>query len=447
MDATTRHRLQQVLVLVLALGSLVVAGPVRAQPSTSPAASSPAAQDPVPALARAAHPLSDLRPLERMIGTATIVGVGEATHNSAEFFTAKHRVFRDLVERKGFTAFALEAPWSTGLRLNAYVLHGKGDPRRIMREEFQNSYALWNTREYLDLIRWMRQYNVRHPQRPVQFMGNDTAYAGPELFDTVTGWVAKRYPALLPEISRLYRASRPTASVDETMTAYLHRPIAERRAMAADVGRALTLLERQKPGPDREQHAWMLQHARAIAQTGTQYTFDFFDEKEIADAMLYRDRTMAENTVWWQRRTGHRIVLSAHNGHVGYETSNPAQYPKLQGAFLRDMVGTDYVSAGFTFGQGSFNALDVTDPAEPMRTFSVGPPAPGSNEAVLERVSVKDYYLDLRSAPTAARTWLGVARPTRNIGNAWPAEPEQVRLVSSYDVLIHLHRVTAAGLL
>ncbi|MET9669128.1 erythromycin esterase family protein [Streptomyces sp. NPDC006475] len=115
--------------------------------------------------------------------------------------------------------------------------------------------------------------------------------------------------------------------------------------------------------------------------------------------------------------------------------------------FLRDMVGTDYVSAGFTFGQGSFNALDVTDPAEPMRTFSVGPPAPGSNEAVLERVSVKDYYLDLRSAPVAARTWLGVARPTRNIGNAWPAEPEQVRLVSSYDVLIHLHRVTAAGLL
>ncbi len=440
MYSLTRHRLQQVLLLVLALGSLVVAGPARAQPS-HPA---PAGEDPARALARAAEPLSGLRPLERMIGPAKIVGMGEATHNSREFFTTKHRVFRDLVERKGFTTYALEAPWSSGLRLNDYVVHGKGDPRRIMREEFQNSYLLWNTREYLDLIRWMRQHNVRHPHHPVRFMGNDTAYAGPALFDSVTSYVGKRYPALLPKISRLYRASRPTASVDGTMKAYLLKPMGERLAMAADVRRALTLLERQKPGPDRDRHAWMLQHARAIAQTGRQYSFDFSDDKQLGQAMLYRDRTMAENTVWWQRQTGQKVLLSAHNGHIGYETSNPAQYPKLQGAFIRDMVGRSYVSVGFTFGGGSFNALDTTDPAEPLRTFSVEPLGAGSNEEVLQRVSGRDYYLDMRDAPAAARKWLSTTRPTRNIGNAWPADPEQVRLVTSYDVLIHLHRVTAS---
>jgi uncharacterized NAD-dependent epimerase/dehydratase family protein len=78
MYSHTRHRLQQVLLLVLALGSLVVAGPPRAQPlSDDPVR----AQDPVHAMARAAQPLSDLRPLERMIGTAKVVGIGEATHN------------------------------------------------------------------------------------------------------------------------------------------------------------------------------------------------------------------------------------------------------------------------------------------------------------------------------------------------------------------------------
>ncbi|WP_405890906.1 erythromycin esterase family protein [Streptomyces sp. NBC_00133] len=442
MYSLTRQRLQQALLLVLALGSLVVAGPARAQPISPASRVSP--DDPVRAMARAARPLSDLRPLERMIGSAKIVGMGEATHNSVEFFTTKHRVFRDLVERKGFTTYALEANWSAGLRLNDYVLHGKGDPQRIMREEFQNSYLIWHTREYLDLLRWMRQHNLRHPHHPVQFMGNDLGYAGPQLFDTVTAYVARHYPRLLPEFSRLYRASRPSAGVDATMKAYLVRPLPERRAMAKDVRRALGMLEKQRPGADRQEHAWVLQHARAIAQTGTEYSYDLFDPAGLGGAMHYRDRVMAENTVWWQRQTGQRILLSAHNGHVGYETSNPAQYPKLQGAFIRDMIGNAYVGAGFTFGQGSFNALDVTEPAEPIRTFRVGPPQPGSNEQILERVSRPDYYLDMRSAPAAARAWLGVVRKTRNIGNAWPVEPEPVRLAPSYDVLIHLHRINAA---
>ncbi|MET7620701.1 erythromycin esterase family protein [Streptomyces sp. NPDC005408] len=437
MYSKARQRLLQALLLVPVLGSLVAVGPARARPQSSH-------QDPVHAIARAAQPLSDLRPLERMIGTAKNLGMGEATHNSAEFFTTKHRVFRDLVERKGFTTYALEANWSSGLRLNDYVLHGKGDPRRIMREEFQNSYLLWNTREYLDLIRWMREHNLRHPHHPVQFMGNDLGYAGPQLFDTVTDYVAEQYPRLLPEFTRLYRASRPTAGVDATMKAYLAKPLAERRAMAKDVQQALALLERQRPPAGREEHAWVLQHARAIAQTGTEYAYDLFDPDQSDDAMRYRDRAMAENTVWWQRQTGQRILLSAHNGHVGYESSNPAQYPKLQGAFIRDMIGNDYVSAGFTFGQGTFNALDLNDPAEPIRTFRVGPPEPGGNEEILEKASRRDYYLDMRTAPPVARDWLNVVRQTRNIGNAWPVGTEPVRLGATYDVLIHLHLVRAA---
>ncbi|MER5769411.1 erythromycin esterase family protein [Streptomyces sp. NPDC001985] len=435
------------LLLATALGSLTagVAGPAAAAPAGRPPVRP--AGDPVPALARAARPLSGLRPLERMIGDATIVGVGEATHSSREFFRAKARIFRHLVEHRGFTTFSLEAPWSSGVRLNAYVLHGTGDVRQIMREEFQGSYRLWNTREYLELIQWMRRYNLRRPRRPARFMGNDAAWAGPELFDLVTGYVAERYPKLLPQVLSLYRASRPTAPADETMTRNITRPLAERRAMAAEVQQVLALLERQRPGPDRERHRWMLQHARAIAQVGTQYTFDYFDPAGVGRMMLYRDRIMAENTVWWQRWTGEKVMVSAHNGHVGYETTEPERYPKLQGAFLREMVGDSYVSAGFTFGQGSFNARDLEAPGEPFREFSVGPPEPGSNEDTLRRVAPEDWFLDLRTAPGAAGAWLNAARPTFDIGNAWPAPTSRIRLRTAYDVLIHLHRVTAAELL
>ncbi|MFG2025332.1 erythromycin esterase family protein [Streptomyces sp. NPDC048825] len=448
------HRLHRLLLLLLALtleaGMLTVA-------ARSAHANATTTADPVRELARVAEPLrstdpgapgGDLRPLGRMIGSAKIVGLGEATHSSRQFFTMKHRVFRYLVEEKGFTTFALEAPWSTGLVLNEYVLYGKGDPEKIMRKEFQSSYRLWNTREYLDLLRWMRVHNVRHPDHRVQFMGEDNGYAGPELFDEVTDYVSAHHPELLPEFRRSYREFRPTGSVEETVNENMAKPIAERKRTAAAVRDAYELLRAQGPDGDRQAYEWVLQHARAISQTSTFYSYyDFSDPEKIARAMLYRDQIMAENTVWWQRHTGHRMLLSAHNGHVSYESDNPEQYPKTQGEFIREMAGAEYVNIGYTFGQGSFNALDLADPEEPYRRFSVEPLGAGSNEEVLERVSHRDYYLDLRAVPEPTRDWLMAKRLTRSIGNAWPEDPYQTSLGRHFDVLIHLHRVTAADLL
>ena len=49
------------------------------------------------------------------------------------------------------------------------------------------TYAWWNTEEYLTLVEWMRAYNVRYPRDQLRFMGDDFAYADPELYDEVLG--------------------------------------------------------------------------------------------------------------------------------------------------------------------------------------------------------------------------------------------------------------------
>jgi erythromycin esterase len=178
--------------------------------------------------------------------------MGEATHGSHEFLAMKDRVFRYLVERRGFRTFALETAWSTGVRLDEYVVHGKGEPERIMREDFQYTYALNPTAENLELVEWMREYNRRHPHDPVRFVGDDWGYTGPELYDRVTDYVARVRPDLSARFDALYRGLRPTVSSGEYQKAYLTRPLAERREMASRTGRARELLESLEPPRDED---------------------------------------------------------------------------------------------------------------------------------------------------------------------------------------------------
>ncbi|MBG0850737.1 erythromycin esterase family protein [Streptomyces spinoverrucosus] len=407
----------------------------------------------VGALDRAAHPLravepggdtSDLRALDRMIGDARVVGLGEATHSSHDFFALKHRVFRHLVEEKGFRTFALEAPWSTGLRLNEYVLHGKGDPRRIMRDEFQRDYLWWHNTDYLRLVEWMRAYNQHHPDDPVRFMGDDVAWTGPELYDAVTGYVAAGHPELSGRFTELYRDLRPTVGTEVYMEQYLKLPYAERKEMAERTGRALDLLRQQTPGADRAAYDWAVRHATAIDQTARLYAFDFDDPAQLAECMRHRDEAMAANVAWWQRQTGTKVLLSAHDAHIGYEPADPVHYPKMQGAFLRDTFGPGYVSVGVTFDRGSFNA---TGPDGTIQRWRLGPAGPGTNERTLDRVRYRDYVVDLRSVGAPAHDWLRRARPTRTVGTAYPDGPYDIALGRNHDVLIHLHRVEAARLL
>ncbi|GAA4293254.1 erythromycin esterase family protein [Streptomyces venetus] len=422
------------------------------------AAAAGSAGDPVvPVLERAASPLrsaepggntGDLRPVGRAVGDAVVVGMGEATHGSHEFLTMKERVFRYLVEHRGFRTFALETAWSTGVRLDDYVVHGKGDPARIMREDLQYTYALNPTAENLALVAWMRNHNRRHPKDPVRFMGDDWGYTGPELYDRVTDHVARVRPDLTPRFEELYRGLRPTAPSGAYQKAYLARPLAERQEMASRTGRALALLRSLEPrgGAGRREFAEVLRHATVIDQTATGYGFDFTDPRQRAEAMRWRDEVMADNVVWWREHTGHRILLSGHNNHVGYEPEDPQVLPRTQGAVLRDRLG-GYVSVGLTFGAGSFKA---TDPEEAhMLTHTVDPAPPGSNEHTLDQVRHDRYVLDLRTAPGPARPWLAVARPTRSVGTSYPEERNwyDIALGRCFDVLIHQDRVRAVDLL
>ncbi|MCC3767647.1 erythromycin esterase family protein [Streptomyces sp. UNOC14_S4] len=376
-----------------------------------------------------------------MVGDAKVVGVGEATHGSHEFFALKDRVFRYLVEQKGFTTFALEISWSAGLRIDDYLQRGDGDrdARQVVHEAMAGSP--WDREEFATLVQWMRDHNRRHPDRPVRFLGDDIG--APRLdervFDSVTDYVRRTRPESTSRLNELLTGLRP---LDDAI-AYLERPLAERQQNAARAKQVLDLAQGQRSGGG-EDFEFALQNARNIAQTYTFLSVDLGDQGSLTAMQRYRDQVMAETTAWWQRRTGGRVLLSAHNDHAGYAASDPTTYPKTQGSFLRDALGADYLAIGTTFDRGSFLSKGQALGGE-WKKFTVGPAGPGTNEYTLDQVRYRDYYADLRRAPAAARSWLNIPRPAYSVGTQYPNDKTpEIAIGGTYDVLVHLHTVREA---
>src|SRR5260370_18652489 len=70
----------------------------------------------------------DLTPLKDLIGGAHIVGLGEATHGSSEFFRMKHRIIDFLPSQIGFTIFSIEANMPEPYRTTDSVPNGNAAP-------------------------------------------------------------------------------------------------------------------------------------------------------------------------------------------------------------------------------------------------------------------------------------------------------------------------------
>jgi len=77
-------------------------------------------------------PLDDLLPLREMVDAASVVGLGESVHGTAEETTLKFRVLRLLVQRMGFRSLAWEEDWTLGRRLDAYIRGGQGNLGSLM---------------------------------------------------------------------------------------------------------------------------------------------------------------------------------------------------------------------------------------------------------------------------------------------------------------------------
>ena len=116
------------------------------------------------------RPLNDLEPIKALIGSARIVGMGEATHGSKEFTLVRHRILKYLVEEMDFKGLVLETPEQQAKAINEYIKTGNGNAKKLLSNL---GYWVHNTQEMLDVIVWMKEYNHQHPSSKISFYGCD----------------------------------------------------------------------------------------------------------------------------------------------------------------------------------------------------------------------------------------------------------------------------------
>ncbi|HEX9334591.1 MAG TPA: hypothetical protein VF892_01850 [Pseudonocardiaceae bacterium] len=89
------------------------------------------------------QPLDNLAWLDKAIGDARVVAIGESAHYNREFYELRHRLLRYLVERHGFSAYAMETGFVEGWLTDDWVRIGGGQLGHVMANGITSLMGLW----------------------------------------------------------------------------------------------------------------------------------------------------------------------------------------------------------------------------------------------------------------------------------------------------------------
>ena len=342
-------------------------------------------------------PTTDLDALSPFLKDKQIIGVGEASHGTSEFYKMRHRLFQYGVANWGLKVLAVEVQFGAAALLDDYIRTGQGNLTQLLKG---SGYWVYTTQEFAALVEWMKNYNVgkseaerlkiygfdAQPQGAVNSVNWLQAYfasSAPSFvtaFNQATAFISEGYPefgqfstpeeaqAAAPQISQQYQAR-----VNEVIT-YLADNQAALTAQSGDATYRLAL-----------------QHARVLLLAVTQIGITDLDA-----VFEYRDNYMAQNVKWISEyENDEKVMALAHNGHIQHAQTAGIQKQdvKWMGYNLLNMYGDRYYAVGFTFNEGGFRA-SAADGS--IQSFTLSP-WPGSLTAAFSAFKIPLFFMDIAS--------------------------------------------------
>lgn len=377
--------------------------------------------------AQTGAPLRDLEPLRNLVGNATVVGLGDGTHGTHEYFEMKLRMIEFLVRELGFTAVAMEAPFADWAQLNDYVLGGAGDPRTILLQHRSLGYFMWANDEIVAVANWMREYNAtRGDKPPVQIAGMDVFDLGGAR-TVVTQYLERVDPSKAAGVRVTYGLCAP-----QPVTG----PIAGQCATDTEAIRA-DLAAREAELTARSsarEFNYALHGATLIAA-------DYLKQGKNGGLILNRDDGMADFAQFIRARqsTG-KLIVWAHQEHLS-KSDRQVDPGKSTAQFLAERLGSDFFVIGNASAEGTFNAMKLDKKAgtSVMQPFELPAISGESYEASFRSAAVPMLLIPLRG--TTLPEWL--ATPRRLHGGTAVGPYDYVEeLAKKFDAVMYIDRTT-----
>jgi erythromycin esterase len=364
-----------------------------------------------------------LAALQQTIGDARIVGLGEATHGTTEFWGIRQKISRYLVEQMGFTAILFESPFPNHLHINAYVTDGVGTA-----EEAHRRLGYWRYQEMRDLIEWARTHNVgRSPQDPLlRFLGYDCAFRSwTEATALIADYLAVVDPNVVDDITT--RLDNYTLEDAEYVYDFISSRATEYTALSSPDSFALTQKIAENLAP-----SWSVWDnlANGLPEMDIREGFNIQNVNWIIQHML----------------DGGKAIIWAHNLHVGNvylpDGDTTAQ---MLGSRLKQQYGDDYYVIATEFYLGRFLAWEYcggnrTDFIE----HAAAQPNDDTYSHYFRQTGIPLFYLDLKTVdynlPETA--WLLGPLKMRHIGASYCAAEDsyyydELSLPDTYDGIVH----------
>jgi erythromycin esterase len=361
---------------------------------------------------------SDLAPFSRAVAGAHVVGLGEGTHGTSEFQRLKHRLLEHLAVSGGPTVFALEDDQVQAAAVNQFIQTGQGDARKIMGK----LYTVTQTGEMLDLVNWMREFNLTARSK-VEFVGFDLTDPRPSM-DSVLAFLRSTEPAYVATAESAYRnlriewdnnrVLRQTDSSADSWVRTTTAVLAHLKAKGTNYRLRL----------DTASVARLIQHANLVQQHA-----DYLRPSNVVAGSVFRDSVMAENLLWElsRRPVGTRVIVAGHNEHV-------TKKPGKMGHFLSRALGDRYRAYALSTHEGIYSANQSSRPGFVAQTptstgdgvrrrwdvFQLHPGPGGSFEAAMHGLEKPRLFVDFRAArsDSVGARFLDTPREFRLIGAA-----------------------------
>ncbi|HEV8630341.1 MAG TPA: erythromycin esterase family protein [Thermoanaerobaculia bacterium] len=332
---------------------------------------------------------ADLEPLRQLVGKAGIVALGESSHTSGGYYTAKHRVFRFLVERAGFRALAIESPWAAAESVATYVRTCQGSAE----DALLGLLPEWQSAEVRDLVTWMCQWNRSHRSAKdrLSFLGFDIQQPeadAPALVAFLGRIGVAAEDPLVEGVLRCDGASGPRAAPGAIAAADHAACVEALEAIAEKFAREAKQIIKRTSKTDFE---WA-KVRRAGLRSWQDYSFFLRSDSVRSDEA--RDAGMADvlhalQTVRLPKKT--RLVTWAHNFHVSRAPMPDPNGPfRTMGTSLAESLGAGYFVVGLIGWEVGID-LGGTCPGAPR-------PSPSALEGRLHDLGEAHLLVDARTS-------------------------------------------------